>query len=431
MNSPTDDERKFRKPWVALDKASLSLSVASALVIAGLIYVLKNVARWTPVNDSTYLTLRSAYRVVDFLRLQSASPVATAVLRRQLPSAAERLGFEILIIMTLMGIAVAVSFLLRLVSHTRIYDVVVGRSTPGVLLFAAPVCYLLVSWMMWSWDCDDPTNSQTGGFFPRSVPLLVFIGEMLCVYVLLRSNRRMPKWTVALLISFHFAYWTFVLWSAARVWLFPIYTRDAVLLLIPSLAFLYLWRRQIPLERTGQSRTAIWAIVLGLAWLVLCGAVWAPPRTVSLSNPRDLSATKIELARGPCFGPCPVYTITVLGDGRVEYWGRQKHSRFDTRKQGKIERDKVAQILQTLDKVKFMTLEDRAFSWGFDSPSVGVRIWEDGKAKLVVSDAGFVGSQGGHQARFVEATKEIDGILRATRWSYCEGEECAAESGPD
>jgi hypothetical protein len=168
--------------------------------------------------------------------------------------------------------------------------------------------------------------------------------------------------------------------------------------------------------------------VLGIAIVALISfvAVWEPTKTVALSHPRHLAAVKIELARGPCFGSCPQYTITVQGDGRAEYLGRQRYSRFDSKRVGKIESEKIMQILQTLDQAKFMTLDDRAFSWAFDTPSVGVCIWEDGRTKRVVSDAGFVGSKNGRQSRFVDATQEIDSILKSTKWDYCEGEECVS-----
>ena len=115
--------------------------------------------------------------------------------------------------------------------------------------------------------------------------------------------------------------------------------------------------------------------------------------------------------------------------------GQQGRSRSETRKLGRIGQEKVIQILHTLDHIDFMTLEDRAFSWGCDSPSVGIRLWEDDKTKRVVSDVGFTGARDGRQARFVKATQDIEGILEPTQWSHCEGEECAnpisAESTPD
>ena len=229
-----------------------------------------------------------------------------------------------------------------------------------------------------------------------------------------------------MLVLFHLAFWIYVLWYETRFWLFPIYSRDIVLLLIPALPLVYMLQDRDRLVRArGSPETRL---VLGIAIVALISfvAVWEPTKTGALSDPKDLASVKIELARGPCFGSCPQYTITVQGDGRVEYSGRQRHSRFDSRKVGKIESGKITQILRTLDQVKFMALDDRAFSWGFDTPSVGLHIWEDGKTKLVVSDTGFVGPKNGRQSRFVDATQEIDSILNSTKWDFCMGEECAS-----
>jgi hypothetical protein len=88
-----------------LDRVLLSIGIACALVIGALTYAFKNGALWTPVNDSTYLTLRGAYRVVDFLHLQSASPVATSVLRRQPAFGSQGLGIEIAVLVTVLGVA--------------------------------------------------------------------------------------------------------------------------------------------------------------------------------------------------------------------------------------------------------------------------------------------------------------------------------------
>jgi len=44
--------------------------------------------------------------------------------------------------------------------------------------------------------------------------------------------------------------------------------------------------------------------------------------------------------------------------------------------------------------------EERAFSWGLDTPTVGVRASVNGKTKRVASDVSFVGFPIGRQARF-------------------------------
>lgn len=431
MIAQTKDERALN-----LNVVLLSLSVACALFVGAFIYVLKNVALWTPINDSTYLALRSAYRVVDFLHLQAVTPVQTNVLRRQAPSGTERVGIEICVLITVLGLTATAFLLLSLLNYARNPRVVGKRLTLVFLLFAAPVSYLIVSLMTWSWPQSEPWVTPRGSFIRGSLPLRVFIGEIacLCVFVTFFYWRRklLPKWTLAALILFHFVFWMYVLWYETRVWLFPIYSRDLVLLLIPAVPALYVLQDRDWLVRLLSRVKSTWVLGAVTALLIPFVAVWLPTKTVAVSHPRDLVAVKIEMARGPCFGSCPQYTITVRGDGRVEYLGRQPRSRFDSRKVGKIEPEKIMQILQTLDQVKFMMLDDRAFSWGFDTPSVGVHIWEDGRTKRVVSDAGFVGSKNGRQSRFVNAAEEIDTILKSTQWDFCEGEECAStESTPD
>lgn len=249
-------------------------------------------------NDLKYLTVRSAYRIVDFLRLQSANPVATSALHRQQSLDSERLGIELLVIVTVVAIVAPILLLLRLLSHRR----------------------------------TRATN---------------------------------PAW---------------------------------FLLLAP---------------------------------LVLAAVVWRTPLNVELSHPRDLKSVTVELSRGPCFGPCPVYTIIVRGDGQVEYvgHGRWQGHTVETTKSGTIGQDQVAQILRALDQVEFMTLDGRAFDWAYDTPSVGVRVSVDGKTKEVVSDSGSVGPPRGRQAQFVEAAHEIDAVLDSTNWTKCQGECRLQNSG--
>jgi hypothetical protein len=423
MISQTDDEKDL-----GLNGALLSFSVACALFIGGIIYVLKNATLWPPVNDSTYLALRSAFRVVDFLHLQAESPVQTSVLRRQMPSGTERLGIEICVLVTVLGLTAAASLLLSLLANLRHFRVVIERLTMAFLLFAAPVSYLTVLLLTWSWPPSEPYVTQHGSLW-ASLPLRVFIGEIVCLcalLILLYLRRRViPRWVLATLISFHFAFWLYVLWHETRILFYPVYSRDLVLVLMSALPFVYMLQNRDGFVRIDGRLKSPWVVGMAVALLIPFGAVWAPTKTAVLSHPQDLAAVKIELARGPCFGSCPQYTITVQGDGRVEYLGRQRHSRSESRKSGKIEREKIMKILQTLDQVKFLGLDDRAFSWAFDTPSVGVCIWKDGRTKRVVSDAGFVGSKNGRQARFVNAAQEIDGILESTQWNYCKGEECA------
>jgi hypothetical protein len=421
MVSQTDDERVS-----GLNVILLSLGLSCALFVGGLIYVLKNGELRPPVNDSTYIALRSAYRVIDFLHLQAASPVNAIVARRQPASGMERLGIEICTLVTVLGLTAAAWLLLSLLSNLRHFRNFVKRSTLIFLLFAAPVSYLTVVRLTWYWTRYPGDVPQHGSFW-ESLPLMVFIGEIafLCATLTLRYVRRrmLSNWEVAIFVLVHLSFWMYFLWGATSI---HMYSQDIVLLLVAALPFVCVLQDvSRPLPVRGHLKSP-WMIGIATALLIPLFAVWAPTNAVAVSHPQDLAALKIELVRGPCFGSCPQYTITVQGDGRVEYLGRQGHSRLESRKLGKIERAKIVQILQTLDKVRFMTLDDRAFSWAFDTPSVGIRITEDGRTKQVGSDAEFVGSKNGRQSRFVDAADAIDSTLRSTQWDFCEGEECAS-----
>jgi Recombinase zinc beta ribbon domain len=162
-----------------LDQVLLSIGIVCALVIGALTYAFKNAALWTPVNDSTYLTLSGAYRVVDFLHLQSASPVATSVLRRQPAFRSQRLGIEIPVLVTVLGVAPAVWLLLSLVSYARNLDVIVRRLTLAILLFAPPACYFAVSWLTWPWPQANLQPSTRGSFFRVSPEIFSRVREVL------------------------------------------------------------------------------------------------------------------------------------------------------------------------------------------------------------------------------------------------------------
>jgi hypothetical protein len=280
---------------LGLNGILLSFSVGCALFIGGLIYVLKNGTIWSPVNDSTYLALRSAYRVVDFLHLQAVSPVKTSVLRRQIPSGTERLGIEICVLVTVLGLTAAASLLLSLLTYLRHFRVVIERLTLVFLLFAAPFSYLTVSRLTWSWPPSEPYVTQRGSF-RESFPLRVFIIEIACLcalLILLYLRRRvMPKRVVAALLSFHVAFWTYVLWYQTRTWL---YSRDLVLLLTCALPFVYMLQDRDRLVRVDSLKSP-WVVGVAIALVIAFAAVWAPTKTVALSHPQDLTAVKIELA---------------------------------------------------------------------------------------------------------------------------------------
>jgi hypothetical protein len=111
------------------------------------------------------------------------------------------------------------------------------------------------------------------------------------------------------------------------------------------------------------------------------------------------------------------------GSGLVEYFG-DRHVRVRGYQTATVSREQISQILRDLDRLRFFTIEDRAFRWCFDTPSVGVSVFIDGKTKRVVSDAACTGAESGIQARFVQVAREIDTVTGSDRWVECDYGAC-------
>src|SRR6202023_2980086 len=160
--------------------------------------------------------------------------------------------------------------------------------------------------------------------------------------------------------------------------------------------------------------TGPWMFVPIVAVLFVVLA-WLPGAHRNLANPVDIESVTIQLSRGPCFGSCPSYAITIRGNGMVEYVGKM-HVKVRDPQTAAVSREQIAEILKRLDRVRFLSLEDRAFNWCFDTGSVEVSVSLDGKTKRVVSDDWCVGAKSGVQANFVRAAADIDMIVNSAQW---------------
>jgi hypothetical protein len=107
--------------------------------------------------------------------------------------------------------------------------------------------------------------------------------------------------------------------------------------------------------------------------------------------------------------------VTIDRDGRVKYVGRRRDGTDDV-EYGKITPQQYAEIIALLRDAKFESLEDRAFIWAFDTPSVAVVVASHKADKTVVSDSSYFGPESGPQAKFVSAAASIENIVDTSRW---------------
>lgn len=69
--------------------------------------------------------------------------------------------------------------------------------------------------------------------------------------------------------------------------------------------------------------------------------------------PRDFQVT---MERGPCFGTCPIYRVTISANGEVTFEGERFTKAIGTR-QKRISRDAVRQLTDAIEAIDFFSLD--------------------------------------------------------------------------
>lgn len=176
-------------------------------------------------------------------------------------------------------------------------------------------------------------------------------------------------------------------------------------------------------ERLTASRRGRFHMLLlasASASLLILLALWLPAPGKSLVHAQHPESLSIEMSRTHCQLGCPIYTISVHGDGNVEYVGkeyvRDRGPRAET-----LSKEQLQALLQKFDDAGFFSLEDRAFAWGFHTPRVRVSISVDDRKKEVTGDTYYVGAKSGPQDLFVQAAAELDKVTNSERWVKCDG----------
>lgn len=402
-----------------------SLNIASAIGYSVLLYVLLNQVVW-PVqpSDSTYYFFRSAFRLSDFLHFPSIEPVSVQTVARQFPSPWSQRGEELLVFITVLSLAATVFLFVRLAARSsmghRFFTYVAGLTA----LFALPAGYLFVSALTWRWSRLHFASLPDGAW--HTAQLEIFVVELLGVMALLFVYAKRPTSIrmIGILAALHSAFWLWVFWPSPAIGLAlrTLYAPYILLAPFPCTAaawLLYLQASRAKPPVAGKAQVGRWTVALAVLAAVVLVVLWAPPRRTNLTR-QDIDSLTIELSRGPCFGSCPFYTLTIHGNGAVEYNGIEFVRVFGMRTSS-IRRAQLIQILQLLDRANFSALDGRAFMWCDDTPSVAVSISAKGTTKRVVGDSACRGARSGEQSRFVEAAYEIEQITGFSSWVYCEG----------
>ena len=102
---------------------------------------------------------------------------------------------------------------------------------------------------------------------------------------------------------------------------------------------------------------------------------------------KDWSSVRITLEATPCIGTCPVYTVSIAGDGTVAYNGMDCVAAQGART-GHVSEAGLRKLFQMFAAADFLSLAD---SYRFnepDGPTLTVTLAFDGKTKSVQDYSG-------------------------------------------
>jgi hypothetical protein len=347
-----------RKQLRPFQEALLSWNVAFVVVCANFLRHATPLAHGS-VTDEGYNFLYAFFR--GAVRINDLLHIRSSYPSfGPLPNPGSQVGSELMFALSVLCLAIPLFATLQLVSRMRVSQLILGPFAGILALFAVPFFYLY---------------GNSSGFHLALIPFYDLYSPWLLFLT----------YPLSLLLSLLF-------WKA---------------LPDPQPTQIDTWLSRSLFASSGAS-------------LLLLAALWLPGRGYSLVRANHPELLTIKMSREHCRGSCPVYSVTLHGDGNVEYVGeeyvRDRGPRTET-----LSKEQLQALLQKFDAASFFSLEDRAFAWGYHTPRVRVSISVDGRTKEVSSDASYVGAISGPQDLFVQAAAELDKVTNSDRWVKCDG----------
>jgi hypothetical protein len=392
----------------------LSLNLALTLFYYYLLHSFVEASLSKGTSDAysfLYYFLRAAVRLNKILHYQAPGYEKYA----RWPNAGGRLGVELAFALTTVFLAVLILTFLRLVRNLRNYNKALRYVSGFVFLFAFPLTFL--------WLFGRRADGTLASAFPVAIPELLCAALLYLIYLL----RPLATWGMGIFLFLHYCLWALVyhgsgagdtLYGPIPPWLF--------LLLVPMGGVVWLYYCKVSRVDTLIERPEkLWSKQLLAAVAVsvvgLC-ALWLPGRGYNLAHAKNPDSMTIEM-RQFGYGVGPLYTITVHGNGAVEYIG-EHFVHVHGAQTSSLNEQQMQAVLAGFDRADFFSLEDQAFAWGYHSGTVSVRITVDGKTKEVSSDTYHIGAKSGLQAKFVDAAANLDRIIETDQWVKCGEARC-------
>lgn len=149
-------------------------------------------------------------------------------------------------------------------------------------------------------------------------------------------------------------------------------------------------------------------VIAGIVILLIVSLIYLYPQLTQPPKPAEFSDVVITLERTACFGTCPVYKLTIYGDGRVVYEGERFVNVTGTQN-SQISQEKIKELVDEFYAINYFALKDKYDAPITDMPTTITSITIGGKTKKVVNYYGA-------PKKLDELENKIDEITDSKKW---------------
>ena len=157
------------------------------------------------------------------------------------------------------------------------------------------------------------------------------------------------------------------------------------------------------------SLTLVFVLIMGL-YINACAPLASPSSAAPTQN--TFSGLMITMERTACHGTCPVYKLTIQGNGDVTYNG-QDFVQVKGKQTAGLSLAQIQELVSAFEQAKFFTLRDYTHEDTTDSPSAITSITLNGKTKTINH---YYGDNSAPQALF-DLESKIDEITNSKQWT--------------
>lgn len=152
--------------------------------------------------------------------------------------------------------------------------------------------------------------------------------------------------------------------------------------------------------------------LLATSIFLLATTLFIGCNSIKTPVPNNIKEVVITLERTACFGICPIYTLTIYGDGRVVYEGI-RFVRIEGARTATINEEKVRQLVTEFQSIDYFSLDDSYEELNAtDMPSAITSITINGKTKTVRHYHGDFSAP----EKLTELEDRIDQIVNSDQW---------------